>query len=133
MKHSITNTIHLNIREAVIWWFITAGYMGLIFFLSSRSGVDLPELPKYSDKIVHACVYFVLAYFFSVAFSKSGVRKYLVAVVIISATLYGITDEIHQLFVPGRYASVGDVVADFTGAFLWSLLALYQKKYDKIT
>ncbi len=84
-------------------------------------------LPKYFDKIVHACVYIVLAYLFSVAFRKSGVRKYLFAAALISATLYGITDEIHQLFVAGRDASIGDVIADFTGAFLGSFLAFLLK------
>ena len=34
------------------------------------------------------------------------------------AVLYGLGDEVHQSFVPGRDASVGDVVADAAGALL---------------
>ena len=33
------------------------------------------------------------------------------------ATLYAVTDEVHQYFVPGRTAAVGDVVIDGFGAF----------------
>ncbi len=128
MKKYITQTETVNVRAAVICWLITAGYMGIIYFFSSRSGSDLPMLPKYFDKIVHACVYIVLAYLFSVAFRKSGVRKYLFAAALMSATFYGITDEIHQLFVAGRDASVGDVIADLTGAFIGSLGASFLKK-----
>ena len=32
------------------------------------------------------------------------------------ATLYGVTDELHQWFVPGRTAEWSDLVADATGA-----------------
>ncbi len=35
----------------------------------------------------------------------------------LSATLYGISDEIHQSFVPFREADVADVIADTIGAF----------------
>jgi VanZ family protein len=38
------------------------------------------------------------------------------------ASLYGITDEIHQYYVPGRVASIGDIAADCIGAFLGSCL-----------
>ncbi|NJN14405.1 MAG: VanZ family protein [Planctomycetes bacterium] len=40
------------------------------------------------------------------------------------AALYGVSDELHQLYVPGRFASVTDVLLDVAGALLalfWSL------------
>jgi len=40
--------------------------------------------------------------------------------------LYGISDEIHQYFVPFRYSSVMDVVADGLGASLG--ISIYIKK-----
>ncbi len=42
----------------------------------------------------------------------------------VSASLYGISDEIHQSFVPFREAEVADVIADILGAF--SGVYLYQ-------
>ena len=39
------------------------------------------------------------------------------------ATVYGITDEWHQSYVPGRTSDPLDVVADFVGALLATLAA----------
>jgi VanZ family protein len=45
---------------------------------------------------------------------------------VVSASLYGISDEIHQSFVPFRDAEVADVIADILGAvggvFLYQML-----------
>ena len=41
------------------------------------------------------------------------------------AIAYGISDEIHQSFVPGRDASVGDLIADSVGAALGAGLVVY--------
>ncbi len=40
---------------------------------------------------------------------------------ILIATFYGVTDEIHQFFVPGRTADVYDVLSDFIGASIGSI------------
>jgi VanZ family protein len=42
-----------------------------------------------------------------------------------TAALWGILDEFHQSFVPGRNASVGDAVIDGIGAFCGALLFTY--------
>jgi VanZ family protein len=51
-----------------------------------------------------------------------------VAAVVIS-TLYGVSDEYHQLFVPGRSFDVFDMLADFIGSVVgasaigaWSII-----------
>jgi VanZ family protein len=41
---------------------------------------------------------------------------------------YGITDEIHQMFVPGRIASVADILADITGGMLGAWIYLKTRK-----
>lgn len=38
------------------------------------------------------------------------------ALVVLVCIGYGVSDELHQLFIPGREASVADVFADFLGA-----------------
>jgi VanZ family protein len=42
---------------------------------------------------------------------------------VLLSSLYGVTDELHQAFVPGRVASIGDLVADSIGAFTGSYIA----------
>jgi len=43
----------------------------------------------------------------------------------LATTLYGLSDEFHQSFVPGRYPSLGDIVADGVGGFLAVVLVWF--------
>jgi VanZ family protein len=106
----------------VIFWLFTISYMGLIFYLSSKT-LLLPKMLRNTDKIIHAFVYFILAVLLYFSFLKSGVRRYLFLVSLVFAVIYGIGDEVHQYYVPGRIASIGDVIADSFGALLGSFLA----------
>ena len=115
-------------RESRIFWMLTVSYMGLIFFLSSLHGFSLPELPKNSDKFIHTVAYMPLGFLFYMSFIKSGFGRYVFAFAMLLTVLYGVTDEFHQAFVPGRYASVGDVMADSIGALLGCLGANFIRK-----
>lgn len=115
-------------RESRIFWILTISYMGLIFFLSSLQDLSLPELPKNSDKFIHVLAYIPLGFLFHMSLIKSGVRRYGFAVAMLFTVLYGVTDEFHQAFVPGRYAATGDVMADSIGALLGCLGANFIKK-----
>jgi VanZ family protein len=117
IMHTAKNT---DTKKAVILWFITVGYMSLIFYLSSQN-YNLPKLPANSDKLIHACIYFPLAFLLYLSLRTCGIRKHILAVAFLLAGIYGITDELHQFFVPGRDASIGDAVANFTGALLGSI------------
>ena len=111
----------MKIRTAVLLWFTTAGYMALIFFLSSRH-LHIPyTLPVYFDKLAHVLIYMPLAFLLFISLRKSGLNKYIFLISFLLAGIYGITDELHQSFVPGRDATAADAVADFFGAILGSL------------
>ncbi|MCM1049184.1 MAG: VanZ family protein [Clostridiales bacterium] len=47
---------------------------------------------------------------------------------VILAALYAASDEIHQLFVPGRAGRLGDVIIDSAGAFLGVFIFMGVKK-----
>jgi VanZ family protein len=72
-----------------------------------------------ADKIVHACLYAGLAAIVSVGMRRSG-RKYSLPVQllvpIVFVALYGVFDEFHQSFVPGRSCDILDATADVFGA-----------------
>jgi VanZ family protein len=115
----------INVKNALISWAGTFAYMGLIFFLSAQHNLCLNGFPENSDKVVHAIIYMPLAFLLYFSLNKSGCRRSLFIVAFIFAGIYGITDEFHQYFVPGRFASAGDVAADFFGAFIGSTSAKY--------
>lgn len=73
-------------------------------------------------KTAHFMEYAVLAMAFSYALWRqrvSKLKKILLAVML--TILYAITDEVHQLFVPGRSGRVFDVLIDSIGAIIGAM------------
>ncbi len=104
-------------------------WAAVIYYLS-----DQPQLPATpgGDKLAHVGTYLVLG-------ALSGRALYLGTGWVYStgslaaalfATWYGILDEVHQSFVPGRSSAVEDVMADAAGAVLGALLAhaIYRRR-----
>lgn len=97
-------------------------HMGLIAFLSSRSDLPVgpPPFPG-SDKVVHACLFGFLTFLMVrgwVAGQWQQINWTIVIGAIVATSLYGVTDEIHQMFVPNRHPDVLDWVADTVGALI---------------
>jgi VanZ family protein len=92
--------------------------LAVIFAASSIP--NLTRLPgDISDKSGHSIGYALLGGLILRALAGGrlrGVTWTRVIAAIVLATLYGVTDEFHQLFVPGRSADRYDVLADFLGA-----------------
>ncbi len=109
------------------YWGPVACYAGLIFYLSSQSELSdtlPPFLERLGDKAHHMLAYGVFGILWYRAFRFAGgtwsaVRAVLLAVV--ASALYGVTDEVHQYFVPMRHADVWDVAADAAGATVAAL------------
>lgn len=99
-------------------WGPAAIWAAVLFFLSAQQGLDLPPLlfPG-KDKVVHAGVYAVLGATLWWGRNRSGTM--LPAwILVLAGSLYGVSDEWHQSFVPGRDPSVGDWTADTVGVLL---------------
>lgn len=117
-------------QTAIIYWLFTIGYMGLIFYFSSGETPDL-HTPQGFDKVLHIGAYAVLAFLSYFSFRKSGLDKWAFALSFALTILYGISDEIHQFYVPNREAAIGDVLADSFGGLLGSYLAGAVSQYGK--
>ena len=112
-----------------VYWFPAFSYMLLIFFLSSRSSFPLspPSIP-YIDKIFHLVEFAVLGYLLVRAFLHSnnpGLQKYALLLAIVITILFGLTDELHQFFVPLRQGDFFDLISDSLGAVIGSFGALW--------
>ena len=113
----------MSARGRLLLWAPVALLLAYEFFLSSRSGSDLPSFgPSFEqkDKVEHA-VYFFLTGLLAVRAARFGERwsRGKTAVfLVLAAVLWGCSDEIHQSFVPGRDVEIGDVVADVSGVAL---------------
>ncbi len=106
--------------------------MGVIFCLSHQQGQSLtfPELENL-DKLFHIVFYGILGlttHWVSPAQWHRSKPILVVLVVVTVGLFYGVFDEYHQSFVPGRDSSVGDICADVTGSILACLAWLWNKK-----
>ena len=102
-------------------WLPVAGYVALIFFLSSQPGLTVPGEFKLRDKIAHCLEYGGLSFLVFRAVrdtwpSAPAARRLLLAALSVAAL--GAVDERFQASVPGRDSSVYDWMADATGATL---------------
>ena len=101
--------------SSFVRWVPVVALMAAIFVFSHQP--TLGRAGRIPDWITHGTAYGTLAFFTARAVGTS-VRRSLVssALVVLACTLYGISDEIHQSFVPGRDADPWDVVKDLGGA-----------------
>ena len=98
----------------------------LIFWASSQPGGGV-ELFLHADKVVHFVVYGLLM---SACLYGAGFPEFRQGILwAILCCLYGISDEWHQSFVPGRDATVGDVLADACGAIC--VLIVFQLRWKR--
>jgi VanZ family protein len=120
-------------------WLPAAIWAGTIFFLSSQPPV-IPAEQKVAlmplDKWAHLAAFGLLAalVIFALRRAHNLTLPRTAALAIILASAYGAVDEWHQALVPNRYCSLGDWIADATGAALVGLTwFLYESRRRRTT
>lgn len=132
----------------ILTWICTLIWMGIIFYLSSQpaaqsdqlsnglkngllsvlmyllpgiENLEIGSLNFYVRKNAHFIAYFILGVLvFSLLIQSKAQKPVNLALLI--CMLYAISDEFHQLFVPGRSGQFRDVLIDGAGAILGILL-----------
>jgi len=88
-------------------------------FISTLSHSSFPDTSiSFDTNLFHPVEYMTLAIFFCWAWyplMSHKSRSSFVIAVLATGTLFGMADEIHQAFVPGRDSSLVDLVLDFVG------------------
>lgn len=108
-------------KQSFSRWLAVALYCIAVFAQSASPAT--PVLPAWPglDKGLHFAVYALLGILFFRAYQTTDLnhKPSLLAVAsILSAALYGLSDEIHQSFVPWRNAEALDLAADTLGAWV---------------
>ncbi|MFY0741948.1 VanZ family protein [Solibacillus silvestris] len=81
--------------------------------------VHVSTVNHFVRKNAHFFIYFCLGIFAFFALRISGIKSFhSIWVALIFCIIYAVSDEFHQLFVPGRGAQVKDVLIDCAGATL---------------
>jgi VanZ family protein len=143
----------VKLNRFYVFTALTCVYAAFIFYLSSVSSLPSPSelgflyglvhffedsslkflgypfylVYLYPDKFAHVLLYLGFGLLLNRTFnsSKNGaLSKYTVPFAISIGTLYAVTDEFHQAFVPYRTASAMDFFADFIGLFFAQLIII---------
>jgi VanZ family protein len=111
---------------------VTIAWAVLLFGLSSISDLSFPiEVFSWDDKIQHLLAYMPLGWLLlrSIVWKKSASQRDWWLAILIGG-LYGVSDEIHQYFVAGRFMDWSDAMADTIGVTLggWIFLRWHQRR-----
>lgn len=130
-------------RKKIIAWLGVFIWMGLIFYLSHQSATKSSELSSglldffiqsfsrlipfvevntdvlhhLIRKSAHFIAYLILGVLVMNALRRSEIKlQKSIVITLVICVLYAISDETHQLFIPGRSGEVRDVFIDSSGA-----------------
>ena len=123
------NSLKIFYSIATLFW------LGIIFWTSSIG--DYSSVPGQADgtsdflsSIVHLIMYAILCFLFIRLFMSYGLaKKKSIAYGFLATIAYGLSDEFHQSFVPGREMHLGDWLLDIIGALI--VVSFYKIKIKK--
>ena len=117
------------------WFWRAVIGMTALFALSAvpqPENVDAPQAllgtPTWQN-LLHVPAYFILAMLWwrTLRTQKWSVAASVIAAMLVAA-VYGVLDEVHQHFVPGRYLSLTDAMLNLVGALLGGMWALLRDR-----
>jgi len=119
-----------DLNKIIYLWLPVLVCAGLIFIASSFPAPEIPGVFPYQDIAFHFIAYLFLALFFARALKNSNTSIKILKLLIftfIFTVFYGISDEFHQMFVPGRSVSGFDVFIDGIGGFCGGLVYIWRR------
>ena len=104
--------VYLVYAPLIVYWI-------MLFIATTLPASNLPSVAV-SDKIKHFGAFFGLSVLLSLTLIYQNkvllFKKYFLVSALVISSIYGLLDEIHQSFVPGRNSEFLDWVADSLGA-----------------
>ncbi len=99
-------------------WLMVVVWVAFVELLTSLPGSALPTvtLPFRIDWVAHFCLYGVLGLLLARAARVSLWPWQRLVLLALAISAFGVLDELHQLFIPGRSAEVMDWLMDTTGS-----------------
>lgn len=109
-------------------------YWILLFTLTTLPTESVPSVGV-NDKVEHLLAYFGLSFllYLALLFQKRSIilKNYAVLFTFLVVFAYGITDEVHQLLIPGRSCELLDFLADMLGGVIGIIVLKVLIKFYK--
>ena len=115
------NELHFSRILRAARWLPAILWMSFLFYLSHQVAPLERVAADVDPFLAHVAVYSILAFLLHVAlagYNSAAPRWVLASIAFALTVLYGVSDEIHQAYVPGRIASELDLAADAVGAVI---------------
>lgn len=118
--HQIKTKKRILNYSLIVYWII-------LFVATTLPSSSLPEIGVI-DKVLHLAAFTLLAVLVNLTFLSQenfrtlSARAFLFT--LITITIYGIFDELHQMMIPGRSCDVLDIIADIAGGII-GIAAVY--------
>ncbi|MBT5876828.1 MAG: VanZ family protein [Candidatus Latescibacteria bacterium] len=96
----------------------------------SASGTSDPIHIQRIKDAVHITEFGILMFLLGRSFKLTGVRTPLIVALAVTV-VYGVSDEIHQYFVPQRYPDIGDVIRNVVGAVIAFVVFRWWQAHQK--
>ena len=115
----------VRVSAFLIWGFVAV----MIFYLSSLSlyGAKGDAFINIKSIGYHMGVFFFFTIFLLISVAGKN-KKGLILLVLLIGILYGISDEFHQSFVPGRAFTLLDIFVDSLGVLLAGVVYLTSER-----
>ncbi len=117
----------MSLPARIRWWpWLAAMVYAVVIFALSSEANPLPALTAHVwDKLLHLVEYGGLGFLVGLAAGQRSdfTSRDVLFWASLVGLLYGASDELHQSFVPGRDAEVGDVLADGLGSVIGGTFA----------
>lgn len=112
----------------VLRWIPALFIISVSWYLSSQNRIESITIFQNVDKLIHLVCFAGLAFWVAFGFNLHEYKKVWLPTLFV--VVYGVIDELHQSFVPGRTMSVYDLIFDIVGALLGCLV--YAWVYKKL-
>ena len=130
------NQINHNFsRKYIILLYHTPFWIWTLALLTGTSlpgsAINLPDF-QFMDKLMHLTAYTGVGFFLRRSGPYFNSEKWINSpgfMTLVWGTVIGLLDELHQIFVPGRFAEFADFGADFIGVILGILFYLLVVKW----
>jgi len=114
----------------IFYWFPLVSLCAAIIWQSSFPSIQNEPLFPHQDKLLHLMAYGLMAVLAARALTceRPGMGKFKICLLAMGFTiLFGLSDEIHQAFVPERFADIWDWIADVIGSGIGAWIYLKRR------
>lgn len=119
-------------RYKIFYWVVTVIIAIEIFLFSNITSMPGKVTGLNLATLYHFAIFFAFTFFLTLSIKTKQLDYKTVSIIFLISLFYAISDEVHQIFVIGRFASIKDVLVDVIGSSFALLTMKVLERFNKI-